>query len=134
LKRQVNISMINQCTLSNVIMVLFMYCSGYIIIVLSFLAKIFLFYILFYILNTTSGIRELSLENNCGLIFFRVDTYSNVLKPHIFVVTHINPRSGCYTCRKYKWFFNTHLLATLVTPVGTRSSGSASKNTCYRST
>jgi hypothetical protein len=34
--------------------------------------------------------------------------------------------------RKYKWYVSAHLLATLVTPVGTPSSGSASDNTCVR--
>jgi hypothetical protein len=53
LKRQVNIAIINQVALSGVILVLFWHCSGYIIVVLSFLAKIFLFCILFYIWNTT---------------------------------------------------------------------------------
>jgi hypothetical protein len=37
----VNIDIINQGALSGVIMVLFWYCSGYIIVVLPFLAKIF---------------------------------------------------------------------------------------------
>jgi hypothetical protein len=31
---------------------------------------------------------------------------------------------------KYKWYLSAHLLATLVTHVGTPSSGSASNNTC----
>jgi hypothetical protein len=33
---------------------------------------------------------------------------------------------------KYKWYLSAHLLATLVTPVGTPSSGSASENTCIQ--
>jgi hypothetical protein len=44
----------------------------------------------------------------------------------------INPRSGSHACRKYKWYLSTHLLATIVTPVGTPSSGSASDNTYKR--
>jgi hypothetical protein len=32
--------------------------------------------------------------------------------------------------QEYKWFLSAHLLATLVTPVGTPSSGSALDNTC----
>ena len=55
--------------------------------------------------------------------------YSDVLKPQISVVTRINPRSGIHTRRKYKWYLSAHLLATLVTPVVTSSSGSASDNT-----
>jgi hypothetical protein len=69
-KRQVNISIINQGALSGVIMVFLWYCSSYIIVVLPFLAKIFMLCIIFYIWNTTSGIRALSLAKNCGLIFF----------------------------------------------------------------
>jgi hypothetical protein len=65
----VNIAITNQGALFGVIMVLFWCCSGYIIIVLPFLAKIFMFCILFYIWNTTSGMRALSLAENCGLIF-----------------------------------------------------------------
>ena len=42
----------------------------------------------------------------------------------------MKPRLGSHTHRKYKWFLSTHLLATLVTPVGTPSSGSTSDNTC----
>ena len=53
-KRQVKIVIINQGALSRVIFVLFWYCSGYIIVDLPFLAKIFMFCILFYIYNTTS--------------------------------------------------------------------------------
>jgi hypothetical protein len=41
-----------------VILVLFWYCSGYIIVVLPFLAKIFMFCILFYIWNTTKVLGE----------------------------------------------------------------------------
>jgi hypothetical protein len=89
--------------------------------------------ILFYIWNITSGIRAPSSVENCGLIFFfRVETYSGVFKLQRSVVTRINPQSGIHTCRKYKWYLSTHLLATLVTPVGTPSSGSASENTCIQ--
>jgi hypothetical protein len=132
LKQPVNISIINQGALSGVILVLLWYCSGYIIIFVPFLAKIFLFCILFYIWNTTSGIRALSLAENCGLIFFRVETYSGVLKLQRYVVTRINPRSGSNTRRKYKRYSSAYLLATLVTHVGTPLSGSASDNTYIR--
>ena len=37
-----------------------------------------------------------------------------------------------HTRRKYKRFLSAHLLATLVTPIGTPSSGSASDKTCVR--
>ena len=33
---------------------------------------------------------------------------------------------------KYKWYLSAHMLVTLVTPLGTPSSGSASYNTCIR--
>jgi hypothetical protein len=112
--------------------VLVWYCSGYNIVVVPFLAEIFLFCILYYIWNTTSGIRSLSLAENCGLIFFRVETYSDVLKLQRYVVTCINPRSKSHTRMKYKWYLSAHLLATLVTPGGTPLSGSASYNTCIR--
>jgi hypothetical protein len=64
--------------------------------------------------------------------FFRVETYSSILKLHRFVVTHINPRSWIHTHRKYKCYLREHLLATLVTLVGTPSSGSASDNSCIQ--
>jgi hypothetical protein len=61
-------------------------------------------------------------------IFFRVEMYSDIFKPQRSVVTRINPR----LMDSYKWFLSAHLLATLVTPVGTPSSGSASDNTYVR--
>jgi hypothetical protein len=64
--------------------------------------------------------------------FSRVETYSDVFKPQRSVVTCINPRLRDSYTRKYKWFLSAHLLATLVTPIGTPSSGSASDNTCVR--
>jgi hypothetical protein len=111
-------------------LVLLWYCSGYIIVVLPFLSKIFIFCILFYIWNTTSGIRELSSAENCGLIFSRVETYSIILKLHRSIVTCINLRSGSNTHKKYKRYSSAHLLAILVTSVGTPLSGNASDNTC----
>jgi hypothetical protein len=56
--------------------------------------------------------------------------YSNVFKLKRFIVMCINPRLGIHTRRKYKWYLSAHLLATLVTHVGTPSSGSPSDNTC----
>jgi hypothetical protein len=91
-----------------------------------------MFCILFYIWNTTSGNRAPSSAENCGLIVFRVETYSNVLKLHRYGITCINPHSRIHTHRKYKWYLSAHLLATLVTPVGTPSSGSTSDNTCIQ--
>jgi hypothetical protein len=58
--------------------------------------------------------------------------YYDVLKLQRYVVTHINPWSWIHTHRKYKWYLSAHLLATLVTPVGTPSSGSALDNTCIQ--
>jgi hypothetical protein len=56
-------------------------------------------------------------------------TFSGVLKLHRSVVTRINPQLGSNTRRKYKWYSSAHLLATLVTHVGTPSSGSTLDNT-----
>jgi hypothetical protein len=125
----VNIAIINQGALSCVILVFF-WCSVISLFLCHFYAKIFLFYILFYIWNTTSGIRAPSSAENCGLNFFKVETYSDILKLQRSIVTCINPRSGSHTHRKYKRYLSTHLLATLVTHIGTPSSGSESDNTC----
>jgi hypothetical protein len=58
--------------------------------------------------------------------------YSDVFNLHRSVIMHINPQSGIHTCMKYKWYLSAHMLATLVTLVGTPSSGSPSDNTCIR--
>ena len=58
--------------------------------------------------------------------------YSDVFKLQRYVVTLIKLQSGIHICRKYKWHLSAHLLATLVTHVGTPSSGSALDNTCVR--
>jgi hypothetical protein len=89
-----------------------------------------MFCIIFYIWNITSGIRAPSSAENCGLMFFRVETYSGVFKLQRSVVTHINLWSRIHTHRKYKRYLSTHILATLVTLVGTPSSVSTSYNTC----
>jgi hypothetical protein len=86
----------------------------------------------FYIWNITSGIRALSWAENCGLFFFRVETYFDLFKLQRSFVTCINPQSRIHTRMKYKWYLSTHLLATLVTPVGTPSSGSASNITSIK--
>jgi hypothetical protein len=54
--------------------------------------------------------------------------YSNVLKLQRFVITCIKNQLGSNTCWKYKCYLSTHLLGTLVTPVGTPSSGSTPDN------
>jgi hypothetical protein len=61
--------------------------------------------------------------------FFRVNMYSNILQLQRCLVTHINPWSGSNTHRKYKWYLSAHMLVTLVTPLGTPSSGTTSDNT-----
>ena len=43
---------------------------------------------------------------------------------------HINPQLRIHTHRKCEWYLSAHLLATLVTLVGTPLSGSASNKTC----
>jgi hypothetical protein len=50
-KRKVNIVITDQSALSGVILVLFWYCSDYIIASFTFLVKIFMLCILFYIWN-----------------------------------------------------------------------------------
>ena len=55
--------------------------------------------------------------------------YFSILKLQRYLVMHINPWLGSNTHMKYKRYSSAHLLATLVTPVGTPSSGSASDNT-----
>jgi hypothetical protein len=70
------------------------------------------------------------MTENCGLFFFRVETYFDVFKIQRYIVTHINVWSGIHTRRKYKWYLSAHLFATLVINVGTPSSGSTSNNTC----
>jgi hypothetical protein len=79
-KRQVNIVITDQSVISGVILVLFWYCSDYIIASFTFLVKIFMLCILFYIWNIKSGIRAPSSTKNCGLICFRVETYYDILK------------------------------------------------------
>jgi hypothetical protein len=64
--------------------------------------------------------------------FFRVETYSDVFKLQRSVVTRIKSRSWIHTRRKYKRYLSAHLLAALVTLVGTPSSGSASESTCIQ--
>ena len=91
-----------------------------------------MFFILFYNWNITSGIRAPFSANNCGLNFIRVEMYFNILNLHRSIIMHINPWSGSHTHRKYKRYLSAHLLATLVTPVGTPSSRSASDSTCVR--
>jgi hypothetical protein len=58
--------------------------------------------------------------------------YFGILKLQIYIVTRINPRLGSHTRMKYNRYSSAHLLATLVTHVGTHLSGSASDNTCIQ--
>ena len=111
-----------------IIVVLFsLYCCSY-----AISSYLFLLCILFYVWNITSGIKAPSSVEKSGLIFIRVETYSNIFKLQRYFVTRINLSLGIHTHRKYKCYLGTHLLATLVTPVGTPSSGSASENTFVR--
>jgi hypothetical protein len=117
-------------------MVLFWYHFGIIVVFFwlyccssAISSYLFMFCILFYIWNITSGIRAPSSTENCGLIFFRVERYSDVFNLQRSIVKHINPWLGIHTHKKYKWYLSAHLLATLVTPVGTPSSGSTSEST-----
>jgi hypothetical protein len=91
-----------------------------------------MFCILFYKWNITSGIKAPSSAKNCGLIYFRVETYSDVLNLQRSIIACIKPRSGIHTRRKYKWYLSAHLLATLVNPVGTPLSSSTLDNTCIQ--
>jgi hypothetical protein len=104
-----------------------LYCCSY-----SISSILFLFWILFI-----SGILQVVSENFprqkiVGKLFFRVETYSGFFKLQRSIVTCINPQFGIHTHRKYKWYLRAHLLATLVTPVHTPSSRSASDNTCIQ--
>jgi hypothetical protein len=84
---------LNQIAISVVVLISFLcYCGdyvGYITIILQFLAFFFVLHI-YYIWYLASGIRALSLVEIVG-IFFRVETYSGVFKPHRSVVMRINP-------------------------------------------
>jgi hypothetical protein len=64
--------------------------------------------------------------------FFRVETYSDIFKPQRSIVTRINPWLRDSYTQEIQVVLKRTLLATLVTPVGTPSSGSASDNTCVR--
>jgi hypothetical protein len=86
LKWKLNIAISNQRALFGIILVLLCYCFDYIIASLPFLAKIFMFYILFYIWNTTSGFRAPSSAENCGLNFF---TSSLTMPQHANLVAEI---------------------------------------------
>jgi hypothetical protein len=78
----------------------------------------------------TIGVRPRGIKLWVNFFFYRVETYFNIFKLQRSVVTCIKLRSGIHTSMKYKWYLSTHLLATLVTPVGTPSSSSISNNTC----
>ena len=69
-KRQVNITLSNQSSLSGVILVLLWYCFGYIIVSLPFLANYFCFAYYFISRILQVVIKAPSLAKNCGLIFF----------------------------------------------------------------
>jgi hypothetical protein len=91
-----------------------------------------MFCILFYIWNTTSGIRAPSLAKNCGLIFFQGRDVLWHLKA--IEICHYMDKivvRDSYT-QEIQVVLSPHLLATLVTLVGTPSSGSTSNNTCIR--
>jgi hypothetical protein len=66
-------------------------CSGYIVVILSLLAfylcSAYILYMVYY-----KWYQSTFLGRKCGLIFFRVETYSNVFKPQRSVVTRINLR------------------------------------------
>jgi hypothetical protein len=131
----VNIALNNQSVLSGIILASFWYYCGVVMVIFLFICHFYLFISVlhtFSIWNITSGIRAPSSTENCGLIFFRVETYFDVFKLQRSVVTCINPQSRIHTWNKYKWYLSTHLLSTLVTPVGTPPSDSASDNTCIR--
>jgi hypothetical protein len=118
LKRQVNIAIINKGALSGVILVLLRYCSEYIIFVLPLLAKYFCLHTILY-MEYCKWYHSSFQGMTCGVIFFRVEIYSDVFKLQRYVVARINLWLGSHTHMKYKWFLSAHLLDTLVTPVGT---------------
>jgi hypothetical protein len=85
----------NQSVISGVILILFQCYCGVVLVILLFICHFYHFISIlhtFYIWNITSGIRSLSSPKIVGYFFFRLETYSNVFKPQISVVTHINPQ------------------------------------------
>jgi hypothetical protein len=85
----------NQSVISVVILISFQCycgdCSGYIVVILPFLAFYFcsayFLYLVYY-----KWYQSTFLGRKCGLnFFFRVETYSGVFKPQRSVVTRINP-------------------------------------------
>ena len=99
----------------------------------SVISSISFLFCIFYISGILQVVSEHFPWQKLWVFFFRVETYSDIFKLQRYVVMRINSWSGIHTCKKYKWYLSTHLLATLVTPVGTPSSGSALDSTVYGS-
>jgi hypothetical protein len=85
---------LNQSVISVVVLISFMcYCgdyAGYITVILPFLAFYFcsayFLYLVYY-----KWYQSTFLGRNCGIFFFRVETYFDVFKPQRSIVTRINP-------------------------------------------
>jgi hypothetical protein len=84
---------LNQSVIFVVVLISFMcYCGnyvGYITVTLPILAFYFCFGYLLYLVSC-KWYQSTFLGKNCGNFFFRVETYSDVVKPQRFVITHIN--------------------------------------------
>jgi hypothetical protein len=85
---------LNQSAIYVVVLISFMcYCgyyARYITIILPFLAFYFFSAYLLYLVSC-KWYQSTFLGRNCGIFFFRVETYSGIFKPQRFVVTCINP-------------------------------------------
>jgi hypothetical protein len=85
---------LNQSVISILILISFQCycgdCSGYIVVILPFLAFYFCSaYFLYLVYYKWYQITFLGIK--CGLnFFFSVETYSDIFKPHRSIVTHIN--------------------------------------------
>jgi hypothetical protein len=125
----------NQSVIVVVVLISFLcYCgdyAGYITIILPFLAFYFCsaYFLIYGILQVVS---EHHPWQKLWELFSRVEPYSSIFKPQISVVTHINPRLRDSYTQEIQVVLKHTSVATLVTIVGTPSSGSTSDNTCVR--
>jgi hypothetical protein len=119
-------------------LVLFWYHFGIIVLLFwlyccssAISSNLFMFCILFYIWNITSGIRAPSSAENCGLIFFKVETYSNVFKVQISIIMH-KPVVGDSYMQEIQVVLKRTSIGHPCNPYWYPFSGSASYNTYIR--
>ena len=86
-----------------------LWCCGFIYCIVMLL---FIVVFLFFFYYNRSGTLQVVLEhfpwNKIVSYFFRVETYSNILKLQRSVVQCINPWLGKHTHRNYKWYLRAH--------------------------